>query len=50
MRIVATYESMGLDILSDVKRACKGATVWNDSISIHGLDCKNIRSKIESGI
>ena len=45
MRIVATYESTGLDIPNDVKRVCKDATVRNDSIPIHGLDCKNVKRK-----
>ena len=51
IRVVTTHEGSGLaNVVSDVKRICKGANVLDDAIAIKGTEAKNSKSRIESWI
>lgn len=51
IRVITTHEGSGLaNVVSDVKRICKGANVLDDAIAIKGTDAKNSKSKIESWV
>lgn len=51
IRVITTHEGSGLaNVVSDVKRICKGANVLDDAIAIKGTDAKDSKSKIESWI
>lgn len=51
IRVVTTHEGSGLaNVVSDIKRICKGANVLDDAIAIKGTDAKNSKSRIESWI
>ena len=51
IRIITTHEGSGLaNVVSDVKKICKGANVLNDAIAIKGTEAKNSKSKIETWI
>ena len=51
IRVISTHEGSGLaNILNDVKRVCKGATVLDDAIAIKGSEAKNSKSIIEEWI
>ena len=49
IRVITTHEGSGLaNVVSDVKKICKGANVLDDAIAIKGTDAKDSKSKIES--
>ena len=51
IRVITTHEGSGLaNVVSDVKRICKGANVLDDAIAIKGTEAKNSKSRIESWI
>ena len=51
IRIVTTHEGSGLaNVVSDIKKICKGANVLEDAIAIKGTEAKNSKSRIESWI
>ena len=51
VRVITTHEGSGLaNVVSDVKRVCKGANVLDDAIAIKGTEAKNSKSKIEEWI
>ena len=51
VRIITTHEGSGLaNVVSDVKKICKGANVLDDAIAIKGTEAKNSKSRIESWI
>ena len=51
IRVITTHEGSGLaNVVSDVKRICKGANVLDDAIAIRGTEAKNSKSRIESWI
>ena len=51
IRIITTHEGSGLaNVVSDIKRICKGANVLDDAIAIKGTKSKNSKSIIESWI
>ena len=51
IRVITTHEGSGLaNVVSDVKRICKGANVLDDAIAIKGTECKNSKSRIETWI
>ena len=51
IRIITTHEGSGLaNIVSDIKRVCRGANVLDDAIAIKGTEAKNSKSRIESWI
>lgn len=51
IRVITTHEGSGLaNVVSDVKRICKGANVLDDAITIKGTEAKNSKSRIESWI
>lgn len=51
IRVITTHEGSGLaNVVSDVKRICKGANVLDDAIAIKGTDAKDSKSKIESWV
>ncbi len=51
IRIITTHEGSGLaNVVSDVKKICKGANVLDDAITIVGSQAKDSKSKIESWI
>ena len=51
IRIITTHEGSGLaNVVSDIKRICKGANVLDDAIAIVGSQAKNSKSKIETWI
>ena len=51
IRVITTHEGSGLaNVVSDVKKICKGANVLDDAIAIKGTDAKNSKSKIESWV
>ena len=51
IRIITIHEGSGLaNIVSDVKRVCKGAIVLDDAIAIKGTEAKNSKSTIEAWI
>ena len=51
IRVITTHEGSGLaNIVSDVKRICKGANVLDDAIAIKGTEAKNSKSVIEHWI
>ena len=51
IRIITTHEGSGLaNVVSDVKKICKGANVLDDAIAIVGSQAKDSKSKIESWI
>ena len=51
IRVITTHEGSGLaNVVSDVKRICKGAKVLDDAIAIKGTEAKNSKSRIESWI
>jgi len=51
IRVITTHEGSGLaNVVSDVKKICKGANVLDDAIAIKGTDAKDSKSKIESWV
>ena len=51
IRVITTHEGSGLaNVVSDVKRICKGANVLDDAIAIKGTEAKNSKIRIESWI
>ena len=51
IRVITTHEGSGLaNVVSDVKRICKGANVLDDAIAIKGTEAKNSKSTIEKWI
>ena len=51
IRIITTHEGSGLaNVLSDVKRICKGANVLDDALAIKGSSVNNAKSTIDSWI
>ena len=51
IRVITTHEGSGLgNVVSDVKRICRGANVLDDAIAILGSQAKNSKSIIESWI
>ena len=51
IRVITTHEGSGLaNVVSDVKRICKGANVLDDAIAIKGTEAKNSKLRIESWI
>ena len=51
IRVVTTHEGSGLaNVVSDVKKICKGANVLDDAIAIVGSEAKESKSKIERWI
>ena len=51
IRVITTPEGSGLaNVVSDVKKICKGANVLDDAIAIKGTDAKDSKSKIESWV
>ena len=48
VRIICTHEGSGLaNIVSDVKKMCKGADVQKNGLAIKGSQAKNARKKVE---
>ena len=51
IRVITTHEGSGLaNVVSDVKRICKGANVLDDALAIVGSQAQYSKSKIESWI
>ena len=51
IRIITTHEGSGLaNVVSDIKKICKGANVLDDAIAVVGSQAKDSKSKIESWI
>ena len=51
IRIITTHEGSGLaNVVSDIKRICKGANVLDDSLAIVGSKAKDSKPIIESWI
>ena len=51
IRVITTHEGSGLaNVVSDVKRICKGANVLDDAIAIKGTEAKDSKLKIESWV
>ena len=51
VRVVTTHEGSGLgNVVSDIKRVCKGANVLDDAIAIIGSKAKDSKSLIESWV
>ena len=51
IRVITTHEGSGLaNVVSDVKKNCKGANVLDDAIAIKGTDAKDSKPKIESWV
>lgn len=51
VRIITTHEGSGLgNVLQDIKRICKGATVLDDALAIRGSTVKNAKSMIEEWV
>ena len=51
VRVFTTHEGSGLgNIVSDVKRTCKGANVLDNSLAIYGSKVKLARDKVENWI
>lgn len=51
IRVVTTHEGSGLaNVISDLKKICKGATILDNAIAIKGTEVKNSKDKIESWI
>ena len=51
IRVVTTHEGSGLgNVLSDVKRICKGANVLDDAIAIRGSEVNNSKKIIEEWV
>ena len=51
VRVICTHEGSGLaNIVNDVKRVCKDATVLDDAIAIKGSEAKNSKTRIESWV
>ena len=51
IRVITTHEGSCLaNVVSDVKRICKGANVLDDAIAIKGTEAKNSKLRIESWI
>ena len=51
VRIITTHEGSGLgNVLQDIRRICKGATVLDDALAIRGSTVKNAKSIIEEWV
>lgn len=51
IRVITTHEGSGLgNVVSDIKRICKGATVLDDAIAIRGSSVKQAKPRIEEWI
>ena len=51
IRIVTTHEGSGLaNVVSDIKKICKGANVLDDAIAIVGSQAKDSKNRIESWV
>ena len=51
IRIVTTHEGSGLaNVVSDIKKICKGANVLDDAIAIVGSQTKDSKNRIESWV
>ena len=51
IRVVTTHEGSGLgNVLSDVKRICKGANVLDDAIAIRGSEVNTSKELIEEWV
>ena len=51
IRVVTTHEGSGLaNVVSDIKKICKGANVLDDAIAIVGSQTKDSKNRIESWV
>ena len=51
VRIITTHEGSGLgNVLQDIKRTCKGATVLDDALAIRGSTVNDAKSIIEEWV
>ena len=47
VRVISTHEGSGLaNMVSDVKRVCRGANVLKSGLAIQGLQARSSRSKV----
>lgn len=51
IRIITTHEGSGLgNVLSDIKKICKGANILDDALAIRGSAVNSARNRIEEWI
>ena len=51
VRVVTTHEGSGLgNVVADVKRICKGATVLDDALAIRGSSAKDSKDRVEEWV
>ena len=51
IRVVTTHEGSGLgNVVSDVKRICRGATVLDDALAIRGSSAKDSKARVEEWV
>ena len=51
IRVITTHEESGLaNVVSDVKRICKGANVLDDALAIVGSQAKDSKDIVERWI